>query len=508
MNVTSASADELRRSASWDVRAGPRNYFALASSQVVSVMLAFLCTWIATRLLAAEGYGRIAAVLAGSALLNQVFVQWTSISLSRYGCQEFVDTGGITASFQSRMVLALPGLFIAAVTAVWWLPQLTSRLSIDRDLTLLLIVHAAAMIGWIHMQQSLQAVKLPRVQSLLLVLERACVLLALIFMWARGGANPRFVIAAYAVAAVLASFAGLFRVRRFLRWRWEVKQELLCPMLRFSLPLLPYCMLGFLTTNYLDAFFLTRYRSLAELGVYAVTYQVVGSLIQFTALAGSLMMPLFITLHAHDRQERIPQIFEHVLPVMSCLWSAGCAVIAMAGGVLLPLLLGFQFGATQSILWPLMAAAALSGPWLIGYGAYANAREVTAIPLRASLVAAAVNLGLNFLLIPGYGLGGCAWATMIANASSVAVGMTLMHRRLPASRGQSLVASLPCVAGAVAHELTSSSWAGVLVSLAVATLVLSARADSVRACAAWFHQLRDNDTDHAPFREAGVLSAP
>jgi O-antigen/teichoic acid export membrane protein len=65
-----------------------------------------------------------------------------------------------------------------------------------------------------------------------------------------------------------------------------------------------------------------------------------------------------------------------------------------------------------------------------------------------SVVAASVNTALNILLIPRWGLAGCAWATTAAYAASLGVWIVLGDERSYGRRLEVLVATLPAAVGA------------------------------------------------------------
>jgi O-antigen/teichoic acid export membrane protein len=56
--------DQHRRSAAWDIGAGPRNYVTLVVTQAANSLSALMTIWLLTRLLGANGYGQIAAIVA------------------------------------------------------------------------------------------------------------------------------------------------------------------------------------------------------------------------------------------------------------------------------------------------------------------------------------------------------------------------------------------------------------------------------------------------------------
>src|SRR5262249_20653151 len=103
--ATASAPGGERRTPDWDRRQGTSNFLALVRAQVASGGLAFAATWLATRVLGVGGYGGLAAILAASQITGQIVLEWSSVSLWRYGCEEFVQTGRITAAFWTRLMV-------------------------------------------------------------------------------------------------------------------------------------------------------------------------------------------------------------------------------------------------------------------------------------------------------------------------------------------------------------------------------------------------------------------
>ena len=85
-------------------------------------------------------------------------------------------------------------------------------------------------------------------------------------------------------------------------------------LLRFSVPLIPYSLIGYFSTNYLDAIFISQYLTKADLGIYSVAYQMNGILMQFPLLAGSLLLPLFVTLETGGDSGRVKSYMQGSCP--------------------------------------------------------------------------------------------------------------------------------------------------------------------------------------------------
>ena len=458
-----------RRSVDWDLRQGPKNYLTLVAAQVASMLLSFVSVWLATRLLGSTGYGGVVAVIAASQAIGQLAVNWTSASLSRYGVEEFVETGSIAKPFWTRFWIFVPNTVLVLATSWLWLPFLSSLLKLPPQANLLVLAHFLTNAFWIHVQQGLQGAKLMRLQGSLLTFERVIVFLIILACAIIGQPSFLRIVLAYILAPLVASAAGFWALRKLIFPISGVDGTLIRRMLRFSLPILPASLLGYMSTNYLDAFFISHYLSGAHLGVYAVVYLISGTSLQLPLLLGTVLIPLFITLQIDGTDDRARRFMLNGLPLLTLLWGIACSCLAAFGAYVFPQIFGDQFREMGKLLWPLMAASALAGPFLMGYAPFSHSKAVTYIAMLGAIAAALVNVSLNFLLIPRFGLAGCAWATTIAFAVHLGVVIGLVHLRLLPGRSWTLLAVMPAVAGAICATVFSVS----LLAFGV-TLLLSA----------------------------------
>lgn len=410
-----------RRTAAWDLAAGPANYTALVCSQGAALLCSLATTWLIARGLGVQGLGTVAAVLAVSQLLSLLSGNWHVLSLGRYGCEEFVASGSVARAFWSRMALLFPGLVLVAASSPLWMAALSSWFGLPLGFTALVLVHLVVTSAWLHVQQTLQAAKLPKYQALLLMTERALTVasIALLFGFT-GKLSLPAVVTSYIVPSLGVTILGLLRVRRLIFPVPPVDFQLLRKLLKFSLPLLPFSLFGYLTTNHLDSLVIIKFMSPYHLGLYSVAAQGFGIVMQLPTLAGQLILPYFITVDAAGGDITTGEYFGDVLPVVCLAWSVVCAGAALCGGWLVVFVLGSEFVVVGSLLWPLMIAACAAAPVVLGFGALSNARARTHMSTVTAGIGAVCNVGLNLVLIPRYGLAGCAWATALGYLASSA----------------------------------------------------------------------------------------
>lgn len=464
------SDEANRRSAEWDLKQAPKNYFALVSAQVIAASLSFTSVWLATHYLGPSGYGGVVAFIAAAQVVMLVAVNWTSVSVARFGCEEFVSDGRIAATFWTRLVVLIPNLILVLVAAPLWLPIVTRILSLPTTSTWLVLSLLVVNAWWIHIQQALQGAKLIRLQGWLLAVERILIFLALCYLAFSGKISVSKVGWLYVFGPAGASVFGLLRLTKLI-WPVRVDLTLLRRLLKFSVPLIPTALMGYLQTNYLDALFITHFLSQAKLGIYSVAYQLAGLTQQLPLLAGTLLMPLFVTLQSGKQEERTERYMRAVLPPVTLVWTIACALLAAAGAWLVPRVFGERFDEAGILLWPLMAASALAGPTLMGYTPVTTSIAKTHIQMIAVGLSSCVNLVLDFLLIPRYGLLGCAWATAATYATHLTVMFLLIHWRVMPKPTWTLAATFPIVLGALYASLFSANGVALGLTLGVGALV-------------------------------------
>lgn len=135
-------------------------------------------------------------------------------------------------------------------------------------------------------------------------------------------------------------------------------------------------------------------------------------------------------------QESMPAaLFEAKLQdfydVMAVIGYAIAVPIALLAGPLVHVLYGDQFARTADVL----RIHVLSVPFVclgIARGRYLLARNMLGFTFVATLLGAVGNVGLNLMLIPGYGAVGAAWATFgsyaVANYISGVMSGVLRHQ--------------------------------------------------------------------------------
>jgi len=465
----------VRQTADWDVRNAPKNYISLVAAHGATAFFSFASVWLVTRHLGSEGYGGIVAFVAASQLV-QIFLNWSSTALARFGIEEFVETGRITRSFWSRTLMFFPNLLVVLGLSIFWLQPVAGWLKIPSAAVWLIAVHLAVTAFWLHVQYGLQGVKMLRLQGVLLAVERFMTFCGLLIAISLGHLTLLNALWCYIIPAAILSAAGLLILRPFIEMHGIFDRQHFRRMLMFSLPLIPFAVVGYLSTSQLDAFFITRYLSTRDLGIYAVAAQINGLLLQLPILANTVLLSMFVSLRTSGQEAKVSTFLNNVAPTAALIWGLICVGVAIVAGLLIPPVFGQDFRGSVEPLLILVLATAATSLSMFGFAVYSHSISATYISTVASVLAAITNLVFDLLLIPRWGLIGCAVATFLAQAILAASVVWLCSRKTTVDIRKVSVAFLAPATGVAAFLLSDSvliASAGFLGATALAAVVIS-----------------------------------
>ncbi len=445
--LVSGEPENERRNVSWDLTNAFGNYFVLIVAQACVAIFSFSSIWLLNKYIGTDGYGTIVAVIAASQII-QVLIGWTTISVSKFGTEEFVATGNISRPFWNRTYFLVLNLVLVLIASLFWFEPISRWLKIQIEFFPFIIAHIIVTIFWLHIQFALQGSKLIRVQGILVALEKFFIFAGLLILCLGGQINWFSAFSAYIFAPGLMILVGIWFLRKLIFPISKLEFGYVRKILVFSLPLLPYSLIGYFSTSYLDVFFISQYLSKTDVGIYSIAYQVTGVVMQIPVLAGSILLPMFVTMQSGNNNDQINVYFTKILPSICFSWTFVCALIATFGGLALPFIFGEKFSEIHILLWIMMATAGISGPSLWGYGVMSNAKSLTYISTIYAIIVASLNVLFNYLLIPRFGLVGSAWSSVIATFFGTLAFVIILNRHLQVKRTGAILATLPIIIGA------------------------------------------------------------
>ncbi|HEX8184274.1 MAG TPA: oligosaccharide flippase family protein [Blastocatellia bacterium] len=209
-------------------------------------------------------------------------------------------------------------------------------------------------------------------------------------------------------AVIFETILVFIMVRRELSFSFSTSE--LRGMLAFGGPLI-FGQISFTLFMMIDRFFLERYASDRELGVYAISNTLVSVITVLATVPFSQVWTVmrFSVMNEEGAEEYYSRVLTYIGFVSMFL---ALAVAAVAGDGLLRFARNDYWGAAEII--PLLALSAVfdSASRVLNIGITLNKRTIFA-PI-VIVIALAINIGLNFLLIPRYASLGATISTLIS----------------------------------------------------------------------------------------------
>lgn len=424
-----------------------RNSLAYLLARGAPALLNFLGLALFTRLLSPEEYGTYALVLALTGFGNILFFEWLQGSLLRYRARHdehldvFLSTtlaGYLTALGVNTFLLLMVFLFMGDHPLARWLPWVWGLLNLW---------------GAFEVALKLKAAESKPLAFGILNTAKAGLFVLFGGLLAWQGYQAQGVIAGYIGALLLV--LPLFGGKAWLTVRpGRVDADLLRQLLHYGLPLTATLGLSAIIGSS-DRLLLGWLQGVGSTGLYAAGYdlpnQALGVLLVITYLAG---YPLAVhDLEQGDRkhaEQRLGQ-YARLLLGIGIPAATGIAVLApaIAHGVL-----GEEFRFSAQSLIPLICLAALLVNIKTFYFDLAfQLGQHTKGLLPILGLAVVLNIALNLMLIPEFGLAGAAYATITAQAFGLLYSAMAGRRHfllpLPQSDAVKILAASACMAAAI-----------------------------------------------------------
>ena len=241
-----------------------------------------------------------------------------------------------------------------------------------------------------------------------------------------------------------------------------------------------------------DKFILQHFRPLADVGVYSmgVSFGLTEKL--FLGAFEYAWAPFY---YATSREPDGPRVFAGITTYVYAALALLTAGLAATGGDLLAAMVGPDYAAAADVVTWTAVGVFFQGVYLltsIGLNITKNTRYYPV----STILGAAINVVLNLVLIPSFGIIGAAWANAVAYGAQAAIAFRLSQRFYPIQYETGRLARV--TAAAIIACLTARALpemrpvAGVLLRGSTVVLVMGAllgitgffRADEMRALAA------------------------
>jgi O-antigen/teichoic acid export membrane protein len=401
---------------------GAGNYGAMATSLAINVIL--------TRRLGVEQFGHLALLLTASQVFALVALNWTHAALVQFGAREFASSATVAQTFWTRIWIVAPWLLTAVALIPVGGAHLAGYLMIPAWGLFVVLAHFAATFMLLTVGGVFQAKNDMRRYGMVLFLDKA--VMALLLLTLLGTAltlTPLAVLIMYAASSTGVAVWGLTRVGSRSLLPVTFRRDAYLRMFAFSFPLLFSSWVGLVGTNWFDILIIKKYRPLSEVGLYSLGTVLAGAVQQVTVIFSTLLLPRLSVMVANGELDRIRVFIDRLLPYWFLATAVLFAVVLLAAEPIVPLIFGRAFAPAASVLALLMVATcalALFNAFSPLVSAFGATWVLTGITLMSGLV----NVVMDLVLIPSYGIRGAAFATVLAYGTSALLVLAYVQKRL------------------------------------------------------------------------------
>jgi O-antigen/teichoic acid export membrane protein len=391
---------------------------------LVSRILAVLLLPLYTRYLSPSDYGKVETLIALTTVIGIVLRMGIHSAFFRF----YFDSPEpehrrlvLRTSFWFTMAMATAGLIVGVALS----PQISDLLFGTTDDAELV---AAAFVGlWAGMNYE-------QLTSLFRVEERSAAFVAasLSNVLLTIGATLILVVALDKgpIGVIVGNFTGTLLVYAALvgyrreQLGLQFDRGMLREMNRFGIPLVPTALFLWVT-NFSDRLFLVQLADVTEVGLYSVGVRIASAMVLLLT-AFRLAWPAFAYSIEDEGEARRTYAYVLTYLVLVATWVA--TALALLSPWIVDWIAAPAFAESSRVVGPLAFAAVAFGAYIVVAIGVGRARR-TQFNWVVTGVAAAVNIVLNLLFIPPYGMMGAAVAT-VAAYMTMFVGMAWWSQRI------------------------------------------------------------------------------
>ena len=180
---------------------------------------------------------------------------------------------------------------------------------------------------------------------------------------------------------------------------------------KFSLPIFP-AIISSQLIDLSDRIFIEKYFTTSDLGIYSISYAIAGIVLVFTAAFKKAYDPYFYKIANTLKVDEAKQVLKKTNTIYYIVTLLICSSIAIVSKEIIELFINKNYAEAYKIIPIICIAYAISKvSGLINLSFYQN--KNTKLMMYISIASGALNIMLNFLLIPSYGYFGAAYATVV-----------------------------------------------------------------------------------------------
>lgn len=386
-----------------------------------------------------EEYGRLSFAFILTGFASIVMNLGLPITFVRDGARDinFLRKNLATALLLQGIASFI--LFLALIGALLVSPALR------QDTTLLITALFYTMFNIItnFLYSSFQAVHRMHLEAIAIGFQNGLLLIFVLFFLFYQG-TVEWIMFGYLLASILGGALTATLIKKYLfSWTWKMNWAAGWALLTQSWPLMAGSALSTVYFS-LDSLMLRVFQGNEAVGIYSALYKIVFGFYLLATLYGSSIFPVLSQLFTHARDEFM-NLYKRSVQLMASLGILFGLVTTFFARPIIQIFFGEAYLSgvltLQISIWSIMI-------FLVGVILY-DTLIITGKQkdlLWSVLISTVLNVILNFMMIPTWGMAGAAFATVIAQMAQLILNIYYLKEIMP-FRFSSLVSQSIIIAG-------------------------------------------------------------
>ena len=400
-----------------------KKFSAFSVGPIVAALISFINVPLITHFISADEYGRTSMFLLAQGTVSMIMY----LGMDQAFVREYHFIDNKSKLMNNALILPLVMVAVVDIAIILFRSEI-SWLLYDSPEEIFPVLALAILLPFLVIQNfSLLKIRMDErglYYSFFTILCKALTLLLTIVLFLVFERSFRSVIYAIALGEAVNGLLLLILVLGKLEFgKRYIDKVLIKRMLKFGLPLIPAAILTWVLAS-TDKIMIRALCGYSELGLYTAAFKIAAALGILQTCFTLFWPPIAYRWYAEERDH---SSFEKIIELVNVGMVGLCLVILMIKGVV-PVLLGSNYYEAMFIfpfllLYPVMYT--MSEATAVGIGF----KRKTGYMILVTAIAGAVNIGLNFTLIPIFAAKGAAIATGVSYAVFYWV-RTMISRKL------------------------------------------------------------------------------
>lgn len=378
------------------------NTFTFAIGTFSSKLLVFLMLPLYTRVLTSAEYGEVDLIVQTCNILIPIVSAGIMNAVIRFGLENAINKKSVFSAGLVTILLGFVGLC--------FLEPILQRVEFISQYTI--YIYLFVLMSNLHSLcsnfiRSQEYVKLYAFDGVFRTILTIILNIAFLVVF-------RYGIAGYLLSTILSDFISaimLFLIAKLYRFVSisDIDRSIFSSMMRYSLPLIPTTVSAWII-GMSDRYILSYILGSGANGLYAIAYKVPTII---TIVTGIFMDAWQISAVNEHQKGDGGGFFSKVLNVYSSLVFCGASVIIALTKMITKLLTSAEFYSSWVYI-PVLVIATVFACLASFLGSVYMTHKKSEHIFITTLISAVVNIILNFILIPAYGIQGAAIATLLS----------------------------------------------------------------------------------------------